>query len=108
MKVPIWLALAASPGWAHMKSMSSGDLTVDGARAGDFRPFVRPRDPALPPPPALTVAYLAAEIIAAALFAPVFPGVKRFARALHSVEFSASALLAFGISLCLLRLRDVA
>ena len=33
MKVPIWLALAASPGWAHMMSMSSGDLTVDGARA---------------------------------------------------------------------------
>jgi hypothetical protein len=33
MKVPVWLALAASPGWAHMMSMSSGDLTVDGARA---------------------------------------------------------------------------
>ena len=33
MKVPIWLALAASPGWAHMMSMSSGDLTVEGARA---------------------------------------------------------------------------
>ena len=33
MKVAVWLALAASPGWAHMMSMSSGDLTVDGARA---------------------------------------------------------------------------
>jgi hypothetical protein len=25
MKFSIWLALAAVPGWAHMKSMSSGD-----------------------------------------------------------------------------------
>jgi hypothetical protein len=33
MRVPVWLALAAWPGWAHMMSMSSGDLTVDGARA---------------------------------------------------------------------------
>ncbi|MGA2267902.1 MAG: HupE/UreJ family protein [Bryobacteraceae bacterium] len=33
MRVPIWLALAAWPGWAHMMSMSSGDLTVEGARA---------------------------------------------------------------------------
>jgi hypothetical protein len=33
MKVSIWRALAASPGWAHMMSMSSGDFTVDGARA---------------------------------------------------------------------------
>ena len=34
MKFPIWLALAAaSPVWSHMMSMSSGDLTVDGARA---------------------------------------------------------------------------
>jgi hypothetical protein len=38
MKVPVWLALAAWPGWAHMMSGSSGDLTLDGAR-----------DPALPP-----------------------------------------------------------
>jgi hypothetical protein len=33
MKRPIWLALLAWPGWAHMMSMSSGDLTVEGARA---------------------------------------------------------------------------
>ena len=30
MKVSIWRALAASPGWAHMMSMSSGDFTMDG------------------------------------------------------------------------------
>jgi hypothetical protein len=39
----------------------------------------------------------AAEIIAIAIVALVFSRVKRFARALHSVELSASALLAFGM-----------
>jgi hypothetical protein len=28
-----WLALLSSPAWAHVLSMSSGDLTVEGARA---------------------------------------------------------------------------
>ena len=28
-----WMALAALPAWAHVVSMSSGELTIDGARA---------------------------------------------------------------------------
>ncbi len=32
MRRLIWLALAASPAWAHVVSMSSADLTIEGAR----------------------------------------------------------------------------
>lgn len=33
MKIALWAMLAASAAWAHVVSMSSGDLTVDGAHA---------------------------------------------------------------------------
>ena len=48
----------------------------------------------------------AAEIMAIAIFAMVFSRLKRAARALHPVEVSASALLAFGMVWFLLRLRN--
>jgi hypothetical protein len=48
----------------------------------------------------------AAEIMAVAIFALVFSRLKRVARALHRVEVSASALLAFGMVWFVLRLRN--
>jgi hypothetical protein len=33
MKVRVWLGLLAWPAWAHVVSMSSGDLTIEGTRA---------------------------------------------------------------------------
>jgi hypothetical protein len=32
MTARLWLALAAAPAWAHVVSMSSGDLTIEGTR----------------------------------------------------------------------------
>ena len=33
MRVRVWLGLVAWPAWAHVVSMSSGDLTIEGTRA---------------------------------------------------------------------------
>jgi hypothetical protein len=56
--------------------------------------------------PGLVLAGAAAEIMAIAIFALVFSRLKRMARALHPVEVSASALLAFGMVWFVLRLRN--
>jgi hypothetical protein len=48
---------------------------------------------------------VAAELIAIAVFALMFSRLTRFARALHPVQVSASALLVFGMVWFVLRLR---